>query len=195
MERIAALISQEAYKPVNERTQKIGNWVYDVALSSDEAAVYVNNQNVLIGFRGTTMNASDLSLLYGFLTGQASKNEQVNRNKTLVDIAKNKYSSKKVVLTGHSKGAWLATKLAINGDEVIGFSPGAGWADVVDSWKATKGPQPHIVYHSVRGDVLSVPSYFLRGVETQTSFPSVRQLLEAVIQKSVLPFHSLKNFV
>lgn len=193
MERIAALISQEAYKAPSARLQNIGLWIYDESLSSDEAAVYANNTQVLIGFRGTTMNVSDASLLLGFLTGNAKQNAQLERNKLLVKAIKDKHN-KKVILTGHSKGAWLATKIAQENDEVIGFSPGTGWADIIQSWKPTKGIQPKIVYHSVRGDVLSIPSYFLHGVETQMSNPSAKQLLYAILEKSVLPFHSLNNF-
>ena len=170
MERVAAIVSSEAYKAPNDRARTIMNvWVYDSIVSDDVIAVYVNEttRTVLVGFRGTTITPKDLSLLWGLLTNVTGlQKHAIADSERTVLRARSRHPTKKFVLTGHSKGAWLAKSFArTESDEVIGFSPATTVSDIVDSWKPRVGPQPKVVFHSVAGDVLSIPSYFLKGVE------------------------------
>jgi len=198
IERVAALVSAEAYKAPGLRDAVLANlWRYDAAASDEVTAVYVNEGSgtVLVGFRGTTIGVQDLALVWGLLGGSSVIRQRAvaERRQHLAGVRR-KYIGKKVVLTGHSKGAWLASSLATASDEVHGFAPATSFADIVSSWMPKVGPQPKVVYHSVAGDVISLPSYFLRNATHDVTLGPA--LFKTLIGGAVgaISAHKVENF-
>jgi len=197
LDRVAASVSAQAYAAPPARSEHlIGDWRIDRTVSTGDVAVYVNDarKQVLVGFRGTTLSRDDLLLVGSLISGVGKTDAHVARGAETVAQVRAAHTNKSVLLTGHSKGAWLASKVAQPNERVIGFAPATSVADILQSYKAASVRRPTVVYHSVAGDVLSIPSYFLHGAKHKIQ---TRSLLSLFAQGSlgVRNAHSISNFL
>lgn len=104
----------------------------DKELSNDEAAVFVNNDTVIVAFRGTVLTnprdlIADARIAYGnFLSGSRMK-----RSISFVNKVTKKYPDKEIILTGHSLGARIAHDVAsILGLKSYSYNMGSSPVDI-----------------------------------------------------------------
>jgi hypothetical protein len=137
MSNLSALISNEVYKPIQQRRQNIQNYILDRSIESDIIVVYYNdaNKDVIMGIRGTK-TASDLysDFLLGlqqitnikaFINSDRFKNVK-NKLENVID----KYDKLgyNIRITGHSLAGFETIKLAQKYNQVdngVAFNAGS----------------------------------------------------------------------
>ena len=118
-----AKISVASYQ--TNRPDVIDNYNLDKELSDPETAIYYNQSNVIIGFRGTA-NVKDLITDIDIVKGTTND----PRYKQAIDIynkVKSKYPNLNIIATGHSLGGNLALYLnSLYGIQSESFNAGLG---------------------------------------------------------------------
>lgn len=170
-----AKITNAAYK--QSRPDIIDNYNLDKELSNPETAIYYNQTNVIIGFRGT-VNAKDLVTDIGIIKG--STNDP--RYREAVDIynkVKAKYPELKIIATGHSLGGNLALYLnSLYGIESESFNAGLGLGFIKSNPNKDKA-----TLHIIKGDPIS-------SLGALSSLGKVR-MYNAIIDNP----HSMQNYI
>lgn len=206
LEQAAAKVSWESYKSADSRDGRVGVYAYDRTLSTDDAAVYVNhhkNGDILIGYRGTSPRLDDLALDAKIALGKAKSSRQVKESAATLAAVKQAYANRKVVLTGHSKGGWIAQELAGVEHTAHVFNAAVTPEQVYRSW--FEPPRKHVTYHRVEGDAVSILSPFLRGEKkTRKMKPAInvggsaaskkKKSFKTTVSKAIAA-HALGNFI
>jgi hypothetical protein len=142
-----AKISNSAYE--RNRPDLIDNYTLDKELSDPETAIYYNQSNVIIGFRGTA-NLKDVITDIDIIKG--STNDP--RYKQAVDIynkVKGKYPNENIIATGHSLGGNLALYLnSLYGIQSESFNAGLGLGFIKSNPNRDKA-----ILHIIKGDPIS----------------------------------------
>lgn len=150
LEKTAAKISNVAYD--TNRPNIIDNYTYDPELSNSLSAIYYNNQNVIIGFRGTS-KIEDIKTDYNILKG-TTNDQQFREAQNIYNKVKSKYPNLPIITTGHSKGGSLA--LYINdlyNTKAIVFNAGVGFNFLKSNPNAN-----NVTLHVIKGDPISALS-------------------------------------
>jgi len=92
-----------AYEPVGERGTN-----EDRRLSNKETAVFLEGDDLIISYRGTTPSAKDLVSDARILIGTFLNGSRFKRSLETTKKAIQKYPSKRVILVGHSLGGRLS---------------------------------------------------------------------------------------
>jgi hypothetical protein len=194
---IFAILSKASYSTnPQEVLEKFGllNQFYLLKEYSNKDVLSVkekSTENIIIAIRGTDIKnetnnlVRDLVSNYGILT---AKDERVLRIKETEDILDNiikKYPKENIILTGHSLGAFVASKLSTKyGLKAVVFNIGSSPLDT------TSGKDKNIIQYTtndpLRGkvDPLSITSTL------RDDFRNIR-----VKQKEGVPIHSIDNFL
>ena len=151
-------IIQEAYQPVDERDNTLGDWTRDTELDNDEFSVWVdeNDREVHVALRGTKLNTADLlSDLRIVATNKGGNNE---KTVTFLQSVEDKYPDYKLDVSGHSLGGNTLIEVFnnndLNYDRVNLFNPGTSpLADLTEQKKAAENDKYHFYLNS--GDILS----------------------------------------
>lgn len=162
-------IFQGSYKPQREFAEDISKigYDYDPELSSMENKVFINRETgkPSIAYRGST-TATDwignLKLGLGFKDPEAEKRIQ------LADKVKAKYGDIESIY-GHSRGGLIAERAGERtGAKVVTYNKAVVPSDI---FKTIRPEQTDI---RVKGDVVSLPSYFQTGgTKIERSNPSI----------------------
>ena len=142
-----AKISNSAYQ--SNRPTTIDNYNLDKELSDPETAIYYNQSNVIIGFRGTA-NVKDLITDIDIVKGTTND----PRYREAVDIynkVKSKYPNLNIIATGHSLGGNLALYLnSLYGIQSESFNAGLGLGFIKSNPNRDKA-----ILHIIKGDPIS----------------------------------------
>ena len=142
-----AKISNAAYQ--SNRPSSLDNYNLDKELSDPETAIYYNQTNVIIGFRGTA-NVKDLITDIDIVKG--STNDP--RYREAVDIynkVKSKYPNLNIIATGHSLGGNLALYLnSLYGIQSESFNAGLGLGFIKSNPNKDRA-----ILNIIKGDPLS----------------------------------------
>lgn len=118
-----AKISKAAYQ--SPRPDTIDNYNLDKELSDPETAIYHNQSNVIIGFRGTA-NVKDIVTDIDVVRG-VTEDPRFKDAVTIYNKVKNKYPNLNIIATGHSLGGTLALYLnTLYNIQSEGFNTGLG---------------------------------------------------------------------
>jgi len=130
-------LAEESYKPKEERSLIVDEYLYDIDLSTKRTAVYVNpiNKDIIIAHRGTKFNdSSDLKQDLLILSGNIAKSDRLKRSLQTVEEVMMKYPTFLISNTGHSLGSQISSqiwlKLPIKDSKVVGFNTGASPIDI-----------------------------------------------------------------
>ena len=142
-----AKISNSAYQ--SNRPDIIDNYNLDKQLSDSETAIYYNQSNVIIGFRGTA-NVKDLITDIDIVRGTTND----PRYKQAIDIynkVKGKYPNENIIATGHSLGGNLALYLnSLYGIQSESFNAGLGLGFIKSNPNKDKA-----ILNIIKGDPIS----------------------------------------
>jgi hypothetical protein len=162
-----------SYEPFEKKKEDINGYILDKDLTQPTATVYYNpnTNHCIVVHRGTEGTAKDWSnnLMYAF--GSYNMTERFKQGRDVQEKAMNKYGKDNVSTVGHSQGAVLARKLGKDTKEVINVNPAytnerplyneydvRSSGDVVSASKSIFTPMYNILYPSVKGNVLTIPS-------------------------------------
>ena len=116
-------ITKASYE--SARPTIIDGYNYDPQLSNSNTAIYYNNENVIIGFRGT-VNIDDLITDVSVIKGTAD-NARFQQAIEIYKKVRGKYEKQNILATGHSLGGSLALYLnSLYGIKVETFNAGMG---------------------------------------------------------------------
>lgn len=142
-----AKISNAAYQ--SNRPSSLDNYNLDKELSDPETAIYYNQTNVIIGFRGTA-NVKDLITDIDIVKGTTND----PRYREAVDIynkVKSKYPNLNIIATGHSLGGNLALYLnSLYGIQSESFNAGLGLGFI-----KSNSNKDRAILNIIKGDPLS----------------------------------------
>jgi hypothetical protein len=154
-----AKIIQEAYKPIEERDDSLGDWELDEKLADDTFCVYVDedDQQVHVALRGTKMNTKDIMADLKILSTNKSGNE--DKVLTFLREVEEKYPEYKLDVSGHSLGGNTLMNVFnseedLRYDRVNLFNPGASpFADLSGAKSTIENDKLHFYLNS--GDIIS----------------------------------------
>ena len=173
-------ITRESYE--QNRSENIDGYTLDKDLSNVNTAVYHNESNVIIGFRGT-VNADDLVTDIQVIKG-TSDNIRFKQAVEIYNKVKNKYPNLKIYATGHSLGGSLALYLnSLYGLTVETFNPGMGLGFLKSNPNANNA-----TLNIIKGDIISS----LSGL---SSLGKVNVYNPINPEGSARQAHSIKNFL
>jgi hypothetical protein len=142
-----AKISNSAYQ--SNRPDIIDNYNLDKQLSDSETAIYYNQTNVIIGFRGTA-NVKDIITDIDIVKGTTND----PRYRQAVDIynkVKAKYPELNIIATGHSLGGNLALYLnSLYNIQSESFNAGLGLGFI-----KSNPNRDNAILHIIKGDPIS----------------------------------------
>jgi len=162
-----------SYEPHEKKKENINGYILDRDLTQPTATVYYNpsNNHCVVIHRGTEGTVKDWSnnLMYAF--GSYNMTERFKIGREVEEKAINKYGAGNVSTVGHSQGAVLARKLGKNTKEIINVNPAyinekpyyheydvRSSGDVVSAAKKPFTPLYNILYPTLKGNVLTIPS-------------------------------------
>jgi hypothetical protein len=145
LSRTLATISNVAYD--TNRPEIIDGYKYDSSLSNQLVAVYKNDQNIILGFRGTSKFQdlkTDLEIVKG-----SSNDIQFREAESIYQKVKNLYPNLNIIATGHSKGGSLALHLnRLHNIRAEVFNPGVGFI-------SSNPNSNNATLHVIKGDPIS----------------------------------------
>lgn len=176
--KVCAIASDQAYN--SQRLGNINDFLLDSELSNKNTAVYSNNSTVIIAFRGTA-EVEDLKTDIGILKGTTS-DIQFSEARNIYLRVKNKYPSKIIIATGHSKGGSLAIYLnKVYGIKAEVFNPGVG-LDFLQS----NPNKSNLQIYTIKGDPISALSGLSNIGNVRVFNSNTTNPIQA---------HSIKNFI
>jgi hypothetical protein len=173
-------ITKASYE--SKRPENIDGYEYDSDLSNSNTAIYHNERNVIIGFRGT-VNVDDLITDVSVIKG-TSDNIRFQQAVETYNKVKSKYPSKMIMATGHSLGGSLALYInSLYNIKVEVFNPGVGLGFL----KSNPNRSNAMIY-VIKGDPISALTG-LSNLGTLKVFNPINP--EAGLRER----HSMKNFI
>mgnify|MGYP000504181873 CR=1 FL=1 len=118
-----------AYEPVGNRGTN-----EDRKISTNETAVFLEGDDLIIAYRGTTPSTKDLISDTRILIGTFLNGSRFKRSLQTTTKAMAKYPSKRVILVGHSLGARLSHDIGMMlGVKSYSYNIGSSPVDVKDN--------------------------------------------------------------
>lgn len=164
---------QSSYKPIEQRPENINGYILDKELTQSTATVYhnPNNNHCIVVHRGTEKTASDWSNNVMYAVGAYNMTDRFKQGRDVQEKAQNKYGIGNISTVGHSQGAVLSRKLGKDSKEIINLNPAytnerpyyneydiRSSGDVVSGSKSLFTPLYNVLYPSLKGNVLTIPS-------------------------------------
>lgn len=172
-------ITKASYE--STRPENIDGYEYDPELSNSNTAIYFNDQNVIIGFRGT-VNIDDLITDVQVIKG-TSDNIRFKQAVEIYNKVKNKYPGKIIMATGHSLGGSLALYLnSLYNIKIEAFNPGVGLGFLKSNPNASNAS-----LYVIKGDPISA----LTGL---SSLGNLKVFNPINPQAGLRERHSMNNF-
>jgi hypothetical protein len=177
-----ANFASEAYISPNDRQMNLLGYTYNKGLSDKNLATYVDkpSKKIVISIRGTVpTDYQDLVSDIGILSADKSFNAtRLSAHKKVIDEVLQKYPNYKLILSGHSLGAYLVEQLASDytNAQAIVFNPGTSLSKTNLST-----PQSNVIGYRTRGDPVSAG---------YSSIP-----MKTLRSKNYVDTHSILNFL
>jgi hypothetical protein len=172
-------ITKASYK--TDRAENIDGYIYDKDLSNNNTAVYHNDNNVIIGFRGT-VNIDDLITDVSVIKGTADDIRFKQAVETYNKV-KNKYPNLRIMATGHSLGGSLALYLnSLYNIPVETFNAGMGLGFLKSNPNSA-----NVLMHVIKGDVIS-------GLAGLSNLGTLKVYNPVNPNATTREKHSIKNF-
>ena len=174
--------ASEAYIAPSDRKMTLLGYTYNRKYSNENLSTYVDKQDkkIVISIRGTVpTNFRDLVSDVGIVSADKSFNAtRLSNHKKMIDEVLHKYPGYKLVLSGHSLGAYLVEQLADDYPEAQGivFNPGTSLSETNLS-----NPQSNVIGYRTRGDPVSAG---------YSSIP-----MKTLRSKNYIDTHSILNFL
>ena len=156
--------------------------MYNKVFSNTNLSTYVDKQDkkIVISLRGTVpTNYQDLISDVGIISADTAFNTtRLSNHKKIINEVLQKYPGYKLILSGHSLGAYLAEQLASDfpSSQAIVFNPGTS---LLESNLST--PQSNVIGYRTRGDPVSAG---------YSSIP-----MKTLRSKNYIDTHSITNFL
>lgn len=194
-DEIYLLLSEESYKPKNERDQNVMGYLYDVSLSTERTAVYVGKGITIIANRGTIpTDKSDLIQDALILSGHFDKSDRLKRTLQVINETIKKYPNNKIVNTGHSLGGRVASELGkildIKDSKVVAFNVGSSPVDVA---KNLLNRGACLLSNSEKCKKEKNQTLYSTGIDP-ISLASLSHHGSVLIKPETVNVHSLSNF-
>jgi len=151
-----ANFASEAYISPNDRRMTLLGYTYNRKYSNENLSTYVDkpDKKIVIAIRGTVpTNFRDLVSDIGIISADTSFNAtRLSAHKKMIDEVLQKYPAYKLILSGHSLGAYLVEQLAETYPDAHGivFNPGTSLSKT-----ALSTPQSNVIGYRTRGDPVS----------------------------------------
>jgi hypothetical protein len=172
-------ITKASYK--TERAENIDGYIYDKDLSNNNTAVYHNDNNVIIGFRGT-VNIDDLITDVSVIKG-TSDDIRFKQAVETYNKVKNKYPNLRIMATGHSLGGSLALYLnSLYNIPIETFNAGMGLGFLKSNPNSA-----NVKMYAIKGDVIS-------GLAGLSNLGSLKVYNPVNPNATTREKHSIKNF-
>jgi hypothetical protein len=144
-------MSDNAYKPVEDRQHKIYGYVYNKNASNEEHAIYVNQneKKIAIAFRGSQTKEDWTKSDTNLAIGKLKQTPRFGREEKWVQEIKSMLPNYEYVYTGHSLGGTLAIEMGdLFKEPAITFNAGhgVGMGDKKDN---------DVKFYSAKGDAVS----------------------------------------
>ena len=174
-----AKFASEAYIAPSDRRMTLLGYTYNKGLSDKTLSTYVDkpDKKIVISIRGTlpTDSVSDIGTVSA---NKAFNITRLSNHKKIIDEVLQKYPGYKLVLSGHSLGAYLVEQLAADYPyaQAIVFNPGTSLSE-----RNLFSPQSNVIGCRTRGDPVSAG---------YTSIP-----MKTLRAKDYVDTHSITNFL
>jgi len=151
-----ANFASEAYIAPNDRRMALLGYTYNSKYSNKNISTYVDkpSKKIVISIRGTVpTDYQDLVSDIGILSADKAFNTtRLSNHKKVIDEVLQKYPNYKLILSGHSLGAYLVEQLASDYPDAHGivFNPGTSLSKTNLST-----PQSNVIGYRTRGDPVS----------------------------------------
>ena len=175
-------IKYASYIAPNDRKMNLLGYTYNKKYSDKNLSTYVQTQDkkIVISIRGTVpTDYQDLVSDIGILSADKAFNiTRLSNHKKMIDEVLQKYPGYKLVLSGHSLGAYLVEQLAETypDAQAIVFNPGTSLSEINLST-----PQSNVIGYRTRGDPVSAG---------YSSIP-----MKTIRSKNYIDTHSILNFL
>ena len=166
----------------SDRKMTLLGYTYNKGLSNANLSTYIDqpDKKIVVSIRGTVpSNFRDLVSDIGIISADKSFNAtRLSNHKKMIDEVVKKYPGYKLVLSGHSLGAFLVEQLAETYPEAQGivFNPGTSLSETNLS-----NPQSNVIGYRTRGDPVSAG---------YSSIP-----MKTLRSKNYIDTHSISNFL
>jgi hypothetical protein len=174
--------ASEAYISPNDRQMNLLGYTYNRKYSNDNLATYVDkpSKKIVVSIRGTVpTNLMDIVSDIGIISADKSFNAtRLSNHKKMIGDVLQKYPGYKLILSGHSLGAYLVEQLAADYPDAHGivFNPGTSLSKTNLST-----PQSNVIGYRTRGDPVSAG---------YTNIP-----MKTLRSKNYVDTHSITNFL
>ena len=177
-----ANFASETYVALNDRQMNLLGYTYNSKYSDKNLSTYVDkpDKKIVISIRGTVpTDVMDLVGDIGILSADKALNmTRLSNHKKIIDNVLQKYPDYKLILTGHSLGAFLVEQLAADYPDAQGvvFNPGTSLSE-----SNLSTPQSNVIGYRTKGDPVSAG---------YSSIP-----MKTLRSKNYLNTHSILNFL
>jgi hypothetical protein len=167
------LFIEASYQQLEKKQENINGYILDKELTQPTATVYFNptTKHAIVIHRGTEGTVSDWTNNLAYTLGSYNITERFKQGRDVETKAINKYGAGNVSTVGHSQGAVLARKLGKDTKEIINVNPAyinerpyyneydvRSSGDVVSMAKRIFTPMYNVLYPTLKGNVLTIPS-------------------------------------
>ena len=164
---------EASYAPQQIKKENINGYILDKELTQPTATVYYNpnTNHCIVVHRGTEGTVKDWSNNAVYAMGSYNMTDRFKQGRDTQVKAQNKYGIGNVSTVGHSQGAILARKLGKDSKEIINVNPAytnerpsyneydvRSSGDVVSGTKGLFTPIYNILYPTLKGNVITIPS-------------------------------------
>jgi pimeloyl-ACP methyl ester carboxylesterase len=151
-----ANFASEAYVAPNDRQMNLLGYTYNSKYSDKNLSTYVDkpDKKIVISIRGTVpTDYQDIVSDIGIVSADKSFNiTRLSNHKKMINEIIDKYPGYKLILSGHSLGAYLVEQLAETypDAQAIVFNPGTSLSE-----SNLSNPQSNVIGYRTKGDPVS----------------------------------------
>jgi len=207
-----AKFSKDAYEDRNNRND-FGDFKYKKSLSTDKYATYMDEDDIVIGVRGTSSKSKvddfliNSSLAAGSFGGQYKVNSVIKPIQREIRYLQFKYPNKQITLTGHSQAGALVSELGVLNPsvEVKAFNRAVGLPFISSQVQCSIFGCNNVKSYRINGDFASSAGTVLPSIgntfNLAPKIPDIETQLESktaasfALPEDMYAAHSIRNFI